>query len=61
MFRSYKTNFRGYTILKETLQFIFLKIKDSSAGIMTAYGLDGKGIGVRFPAAERHFYLFHNV
>jgi hypothetical protein len=27
----------------------------------TGYGVDGRGIGVRFPAGTRDFSLFHSV
>jgi hypothetical protein len=32
-----------------------LRSRDSSVGIATDYGLDGQGIGVRFPAGVRAF------
>jgi hypothetical protein len=34
---------------------------DSSVGIATAYGLDDRMIGVRFPVAVRNFSLRHRV
>jgi hypothetical protein len=34
--------------------------RDSSVGITTGYGLDGRA-GVRFPAAAKDFSLFHSV
>jgi hypothetical protein len=37
------------------------KSRDSSVGIATGYGMDGRGLGVRLPAAARDFSLHHSV
>jgi hypothetical protein len=37
------------------------KSRDSSVGIATGYGLDARGIGVRFPSGARDFSLLDIV
>jgi hypothetical protein len=37
------------------------KSRNDSVGIAMAYGLDDRGIGVRFPAGERDLFLLHSV
>jgi hypothetical protein len=34
---------------------------DSSIGTPTGYGLDSRGVEVRFPARKREFLLLHSV
>jgi hypothetical protein len=48
------------------MHFLFLtgvsvKIQDSSTRIATGYGLDDRGIGVRFPESTRYFSLLYSV
>jgi hypothetical protein len=35
--------------------------RDSSVGIATGYGPDGRGIGVRFATGERELFIVHSV
>jgi hypothetical protein len=35
--------------------------RDSSVGVVTGYGLDNRGSGVRFPAEAENFSLHHRV
>jgi hypothetical protein len=37
------------------------KSRDSSVGIATSYGLDGRGSRIRFPAGTGNFSLHHRV
>jgi hypothetical protein len=39
------------------LTFIDYKLRDCSVGIVTGYGLDYRGSGVRFPAKGRNFFF----
>jgi hypothetical protein len=43
---------------KIILKFIFVKIltRDSIVGIAAGYGLDGRGIGVKFLAGASYFF-----
>lgn len=46
------------TIITEEPSYVghcFLVSRDSSVGIQTTYGLDGRGVGVRVPVRERFF------
>jgi hypothetical protein len=48
------------TVLLKNKQFYFFMTRDSSVGIATGYGLDGRGVGVRVPVGSRIFSSQHS-
>jgi hypothetical protein len=52
-----------YRLSPETFEYTLVQCKsrDSSVGIVLAYGLDGRGSRVRFPAGAENCSLHHRV
>ena len=52
---------REYIALLSISYSIHCSTKNTAVGVVTCYGLVGRGIGVCFSAGERHFFLLQRV